>query len=432
MSRTLTILVAIALVSTLRTGAAWADGARKALVIGNASYGRGGLSNPLRDAAAVGAALGTLGFRVTRKNNLKKSDMRTAVNGFVSTLRRSDVAIVYYAGHGIELKGKNYLLPVDFNARNEDDAVDDGYSLDTLMARLSRRGGGLNVVIVDACRDDPYSRGWSRGGRSRGLAKVESLPTETYIAFSSQPGATASDGGGSANSPFTSALLRHLPEAGVELDVMFRQVRSDVREATGGRQDPWTNHNMTGVFHLVAGSSQQSGRWTPPPGSIYVPEVPEEPTSSPAREIQDTWKDPTTNLKWQVTPTGGKMKESAAKAHCAGLSLDGRTDWRLPTISELRSLIRGCPATQSGGNCNIKEGGCVSWSCRDGSCKGCSSGGGPEGGCYWPDGMQGECIWYWSSSPVSVLANRAWYVYFSNGRVDYGGVSGGKHVRCVR
>ena len=148
---------------------------------------------------------------------------------------------------------------------------------------------------------------------------------------------------------------------------------------------------------------------------------------------EDTWKDPTSGLTWQVTPTGGTMNSSDAKSHCAGLSLDGG-GWRLPTIGELRTLIRGCPATEDGGSCNVEEGDCLAWSCRDDSCGGCSYKDGPgEGGMYWPDEVEGDCCWYWSSSPVEDVADGAWLVGFSGGLVGIRDVDyGGTHVRCVR
>ena len=152
-------------------------------------------------------------------------------------------------------------------------------------------------------------------------------------------------------------------------------------------------------------------------------------------EYPETWTDSKSGLIWQVEPTGGTMKWDAAKTHCSDLDLAGHTDWRLPNIGELRSLIRGCPATEQGSaTCKVEEGGCLDSTCNDGSlCKYCSSNGGPADGCYWPDEMQGACSWYWSSSPVEDIDDYAWYVFFSHGFVDdlvvyldnYG-------VRCVR
>jgi hypothetical protein len=150
---------------------------------------------------------------------------------------------------------------------------------------------------------------------------------------------------------------------------------------------------------------------------------------------EDTGKDPTSGLTWQVTPTGGAMNWSNAQAHCTGLSLAGG-GWHLPTISELRTLIRGCPGTVTGGACELTDA-CLDRSCADaGGCTDCVYDKGPTGGCYWPDNLQGNCDWYWSSSPVEDSVYYAWGVGFDSGYVyryyvdGYIGHDG--HVRCVR
>ena len=147
-----------------------------------------------------------------------------------------------------------------------------------------------------------------------------------------------------------------------------------------------------------------------------------------------TWPDETSGLLWQVTPTGGYMDWSEAKAHCADLDFEGRKDWRLPTIGELRTLIRGCPATEDGGSCDVEEGDCLKWGCRDETCEGCGwwSSTALAGGCSWPDEMQGTCGWYWSSSPVEDIGDGAWGVDFGGGKVGSYYVDADFTVRCVR
>ncbi len=146
------------------------------------------------------------------------------------------------------------------------------------------------------------------------------------------------------------------------------------------------------------------------------------------------WTDTISGLTWQVEPTGGVMDWSDAKAHCSGLSLGGES-WRLPTIGELRTLIRGCPGTVTGGACGVTDG-CLDSSCNDdGGCWDCSSfpvNSGPADGCYWPDSMKGACSWYWSSSAVAANDYDAWGVSFGDGDVNIGTVDDGRHVRCVR
>jgi len=148
----------------------------------------------------------------------------------------------------------------------------------------------------------------------------------------------------------------------------------------------------------------------------------------------EVWKDPQSGLTWQVSPTGGRMKWSASKAHCASLSLGGHSDWRLPTINELRSLIRGCQATQKGGSCGVTDS-CLNISCWKDPCKGCSDKGGPgQGGAYWPPELSGILYWwYWSSSPIADYASAAWIVGFRGGLVkNYDFADDKLAVRCVR
>ena len=147
----------------------------------------------------------------------------------------------------------------------------------------------------------------------------------------------------------------------------------------------------------------------------------------------DTWTDPTSGRTWQVVPTGGNMNWSDAKSHCAGLSLDGG-GWHLPSISELRTLIRGCPGTVTDGACKVTDF-CLSYlSCWEfGACHTCSWEDAPAGGCFWPDEMQGFCSWYWSSSPAEDVDDYGWIVGFHLGHVKKYLVNyGSMPVRCVR
>lgn len=166
-----------------------------------------------------------------------------------------------------------------------------------------------------------------------------------------------------------------------------------------------------------------------------VDEIPSSDTYTPEKDIsvnpKGTWTDPTSGLTWQVEPTGGQMEWSDAKAYCSGLSLGGG-GWHLPTIEELRTLIRGCPGTVTGGSCGVADG-CLSFSCWDEEdCWDCSSNNGPADGCYWPDEMQGTCSWYWSTTAVADIDDGAWYVTFGYGSVHAGYDYADWRVRCVR
>ena len=150
----------------------------------------------------------------------------------------------------------------------------------------------------------------------------------------------------------------------------------------------------------------------------------------------DVWEDSNSGLMWQ-NASDCCYDWSEAKSHCQNLNWGWYEDWRLPSISELRSLIRGCSATETGGSCGVTDS-CLEYSCQDSSCHECSSGGGPADGCYWPSQLNGDCSHYWSSSAVADYDSPAWYVYFDYGYVDYYrgsyvvGANGFGGVRCVR
>jgi len=151
------------------------------------------------------------------------------------------------------------------------------------------------------------------------------------------------------------------------------------------------------------------------------------------RSDSTVWVDSATGLKWQVSPTGVKMNWEEAKSHCKSLILGGSSDWRLPTITELRSLIRGCPATQKGGACGVTDSCLNNSSCWKEPCNGCSDKGGPgSDGAYWPPELSDAVSWYWSSSAVPDPGDDAWGVGFSSGYVNDKGRVGHGFARCVR
>jgi len=309
------IVVMAALLSAVALpGPLWAE-ERKALVMGNAKYGKGDLANPVNDAKALAKALKKVGFKVTLKKNLKKKEIRKAVTAFAESLGAGDVALFFYAGHGIELGGENYLLGVDFGADNELDAKDDAYRLGLMLDHLAQRRGGLNIVIVDACRDDPYSRSWGRTGKGRGLAVVERVPPETYIAFSAKPGQIASDGAGAKNSPFTKALVKHLSTAGLELNDLFRRVRGDVLKLTSNKQSPMSWEQRVRDFFFRPPVAR------PAVAPTSVPAV-STPTPSPEPAADDgpidwVWSDPAGLYFARTETTVAQYAECVEAGSCA-------------------------------------------------------------------------------------------------------------------
>src|SRR5436190_4069424 len=223
---------------------------RVALVIGNSAYQKvAKLPNPANDAAAVVAMLKAAGFDlVETKFNVAANEMRKALRDFAAKTRDADIAVVYYAGHGIELEGTNYLIPIDATLETDGDVLDETVPLDRVLFAVEP-AKQLRLVILDACRDNPFAKTMKRTLASRavgrGLAKVEPTSPNTMIAFAAKAGSTASDGD-SRNSPFAVALTDHLPKPGLDLRKAFGFVRDDVLKSTGNKQEPYVYGSLGG------------------------------------------------------------------------------------------------------------------------------------------------------------------------------------------
>jgi uncharacterized caspase-like protein len=223
---------------------------RVALVIGNSAYQNvARLTNPANDALAMTATLKDAGFDLVEiRRDLKISEMRRALRDFSDRARDADVAVVYYAGHGIEVDGTNYLIPVDAVLERDIDVYDEAFSLDRVLA-VVEPAKQLRLVILDACRDNPFVKTMKRtiGSRAigRGLAKVEPNSPNTLIAFASKAGSTASDGD-SKNSPFTAALIKYITKPGLDLRKAFGFVRDDVLKNTSNKQEPYVYGSLGG------------------------------------------------------------------------------------------------------------------------------------------------------------------------------------------
>jgi uncharacterized caspase-like protein len=238
---------------------------RVALVIGNGAYKSAiPLDNPVTDAKAVSAALKRLGFEVVEGYDLGTSEMRSTLSRFSAALPDAKAAMVYYAGHGVSVDDENFLIPTDLSLKSQTDLDLNALSL-SLVLKQMKREERVNVVILDACRDNPFAADLMRGMRSRsavverGLSRVDTdLAKGTLIAFATDPRSTALDGKAGDNSPFTKALLRHIEEPGVSIDTVMTRVRADVWEATKQKQMPWVNTSIIGEFILNPAATQGS------------------------------------------------------------------------------------------------------------------------------------------------------------------------------
>jgi uncharacterized caspase-like protein len=266
MMRRLAILVAVVLAGCLANQSAFAE-RRVAFVVGNSNYQNVvALANPANDAGAITAMFKRAAFDVVEsRRDLKNAEMRRALRDFTEKARDADIAVIYYAGHGIEVDGTNYLVPVDAVLERDTDAYDEAISLDRILQAIEP-AKQLRLVILDACRDNPFAKTMKRTVASRslgrGLAGVEPARPNTLIAFAAKGGSTAADGD-AANSPFTAALLKYLTKPGLELGKAFRLVRDDVMNATGNRQEPFVYGSLGGndVALVPAPSAQPSANF---------------------------------------------------------------------------------------------------------------------------------------------------------------------------
>jgi hypothetical protein len=223
---------------------------RVALVIGNSAYRNvPALTNPVNDGAVIAATLKEAGFDVVdSRHDLPAVETRRALRDFADRARDADIAVIYYAGHGMEVDGTNYLIPVDAKLERDTDVFDEAFSLDRVLLAIEP-AKQLRLVILDACRDNPFSKSMKRTvaarGIGRGLAKVEPASPNTLIAYSAKAGSTAQDGD-DKNSPFTIALAKHLTTPGLDVRRAFGFVRDDVLRNTGNQQEPFVYGSLGG------------------------------------------------------------------------------------------------------------------------------------------------------------------------------------------
>ena len=248
------------LAQLLSAGPALAE-KRVALVIGNGAYQNvAKLSNPLKDANAIAALLQKAGFDwVKVRQDLGNLEFKRALREFMDAAQDADIAVVYYAGHGIQVRDMNYMIPVDAKLATEIDAEDEAVSLDRIVAALEP-AKRLRLVILDACRDNPFARTMKRRVATRavngGLAKMEPTLGDTLVAYAAKAGSTADDGDAD-NSPFAAALLKHLAVPGLDIRLAFGRVRDEVLKATGNKQEPFVYGSLGGeAISLIPAPAQ--------------------------------------------------------------------------------------------------------------------------------------------------------------------------------
>ena len=228
---------------------AWAQGDTKperrlALIIGNGAYPSSPLRNPTNDARALAAALKGLGFEVTVHENLGQRQMRRAILDFGTRLREGGVGLFYFAGHGLQVNGRNYLVPVDAAIASEAEVEVEAVDVASVLTRMETARNRVNLVILDACRDNPFARSFRNA--AGGLAAIDA-PSGTLIAYATAPGRVARDGKG-ANGLYTGELLKALQAPGQRVEEVFKRVRQAVLERSGGDRVPWESSSLVGEF----------------------------------------------------------------------------------------------------------------------------------------------------------------------------------------
>ncbi len=256
------------------SAAAPADaGVRLALVIGNGKYVNApALENPANNSADLAKALRGVGFEVIEQQDASREAMTKALREFSARLRGTEVALFFYAGHGIQLNGENYLLPVDADIQSPADVRFNTVDLTDIQQEMEG-SGRVNIIILDACRNNPFADRLAQSGRaapSRGLGRIDAAGEGSLIVYSTQPNNVALDGAG-RNSPFTAALLKHVITPGIEVRQMLSRVRGDVLAATDRRQTPWDSSSLTGDIYLAGAPSAQPVASAPAPAAPPAP-----------------------------------------------------------------------------------------------------------------------------------------------------------------
>jgi uncharacterized caspase-like protein len=218
---------------------------RTALIIGNSAYSSGPLKNPVNDAADMSALLKKLGFTVTLKKNAGLQEMDEAIEAFGNRLKKGGVGLFYYAGHGVQVNGTNYLLPIGAKINKEADVKYQAVDANKIFDEMATANNGLNIVMLDACRDNPFARSFRSA--ARGLAIVNSAPSGTFISYSTSPGNVAADGDG-RNSPYTESLLKQMATPDLPIEQVFKKVRQELNKKTNSRQIPWELSSLSGDF----------------------------------------------------------------------------------------------------------------------------------------------------------------------------------------
>jgi hypothetical protein len=358
---------------------------RIALVIGNGSYDFGHLKNSVNDANDIADSLKKLGFSVILKNDSGHKEMEIAIKELGKRLKKDDVGLFFYAGHGVQIEGQNYLIPIGANIEEESDVKYRAVNLSRILEVMDSTGNRLNIIILDACRNNPYAKSFR--STSRGLAIVEKSPKDTLIAYSTSPNQVAIDGSG-RNSPYTKALLDNMSIPGIPIEQVFKKVRNSLDKTTGGKQIPWYISSLGGDFYFNAEQTKKpkevsqitedkrrlevEGKTIEEESSEYADKKKQLAKENRPKDLisidsalfghepdrfitysNGTVLDTRTNLMWAAKDNNAGITWQGAKEYCENYRGGGYTDWRMPTQDELATLydaringMQGCSLTR--------------------------------------------------------------------------------------
>jgi tol-pal system protein YbgF len=250
--------------SVRRTAAPVPSANRYGLVIGNGAYATSPLENPVNDATDVASALKVSGFQVMLLKNGNRKEMKRAIEEFGQNLRNGGVGLFYFSGHGIQVDGHNYLVPIGADLQSESDVEYDAIDAGRVLGKMEDAGNDVNIVILDACRTNPFARSFRSG--SKGLAQMDA-PTGSIVAYATSPGSVASDGKG-RNGVYTKYLLQQMLEQGLTIEQVFKRVRQSVLSETGKKQTPWESSSLIGNFYFRGSGAAQASAASPVPNHI--------------------------------------------------------------------------------------------------------------------------------------------------------------------
>ena len=342
-----------------------ADGKRVALVIGNSAYRNVPvLPNPANDAAEVAAALKRLGFTVALITNASFDEMRRSLIAVGRDAASADMAVVYFAGHGTEISGENWLIPIDAELKRDADAENEAVSLRSVMLQVSNTTS-LGLVILDACRNNPFAVKMQRSlalraATSGGLGRIEPVGN-VLVAYAARDGTTALDGDG-RNSPFTTALLHNIEVPSVEVTFMFRNVRDDVMEATRNEQQPFVYGSLSRrAIYLAAPPSSAEGakakQANATPAPAQSPTVPAPPPAAIDPALVGAWEIMVPSDRGSSRWTWRIMSDGTYKFHAEGAHAAPAHEGTMTATNGHWSIqaIKGLPGYSDGGSYEVRD-----------------------------------------------------------------------------